>query len=98
MEIKINKSLIGELEDEDMYNYFQKLYTMSLHMKLSDPNILLSLPYIEIADSNILIDFYKDLVLRPFKTKEHYCADGFPKEGNECFVVISSPMKENHIY
>ena len=44
------------------------------------------------------MDFYKDLVLRPFKTKEHYCADGFPKEGNECFVVITSPMKENHIY
>ncbi|CDW71703.1 UNKNOWN [Stylonychia lemnae] len=96
--LKIKKDFIDELEDEDMYNYFQKLFSIILHMKLSDPIISLNLPYVQQNDSRILIDFYKDLVLSPFKNKEHYCADGFPKEGSNCFVILSSPMRDSHIY
>lgn len=29
-----------------------------------------------------------------YKAKEFYCADGFPKEGDKCFIVIPSPYRD----
>lgn len=57
-------------------------------MKLSEPTISLKLPYIDTKEDQLLLNFYKELTINPFKPKDFYCADGFPKEGDSCFVVV----------
>ena len=33
-----------------------------------------------------------------FNKSDHYCIDGFPKEGNPCVVVLPPPFRAGYIY
>lgn len=48
---------IDELEDEDMKEYFSKLFSLGLHMKLNDPQITIDLSIAEMSEVQSLEKF-----------------------------------------
>ena len=59
-----------------------KVWQLALHMKLHLPEEI-TLP---ILKSPILQR--KDFTRLTFSTKEHYCLDGFPKEGESAVITL----------
>lgn len=49
-------------------------------MKLNDPQITIKLESLA-----------EELQLLEFRGKDLYCPDGFPKEGDQCYLVLPSP-------
>lgn len=49
-------------------------------MKLNDPPITLSLDYID--ENSNMTSSQDRLTITEYKSKDHYCVDGFPKEGD----------------
>ena len=95
-EKEIKQKYIENIDDTDMENYFTKLYNICLHMKLNDPeiNVVMSLGKEQSYNSKIK----EKLEKATYKTKDYYCVDGFPKEGQECVVIIGSPTRDQYIY
>eukprot|EP00347_Sterkiella_histriomuscorum_P001493 403371824 len=92
---------LEELDESDLTNYFKQLHQICLHMIMSDPPINLELDFIcnlIEEQQKQLKNFYQNTQVKNFKSKQYYCADGFPKEDDECIVIIKSPMREQHIY
>jgi hypothetical protein len=59
-------------------------------MKLNVPEISLELPF----SNSKLLHSREYFPIKEFSSKEFYCLDGFPKDGNSCIVVIKAPTRD----
>jgi len=73
-------------ERDDLERFFKKLYNLALHMTLSEPEVTIGqLDSLEIAQER-------------YSSKEHYCVDGFPKEGLPSLIVLPAPRRDGYVY
>lgn len=79
---------------DELEKYFGKLFLLCLHMKLNIPEITLNLFLTECSS----IHSKSNYEIKQYSVKDFYCADGFPKDGKSCVVIMPAPYRDSYVY